>query len=103
MWNETCLEMNVTLTASVYLRYEQLHGLNEENIGIILTYYTHAKETDDSCYKAWHAYAYMNFEAILFYKDKSGPGEMVGGQEECTAATPSKRKVKWWIIEPRMY
>lgn len=82
-------------------RYEQLHGLNEENIANILTYYTHAKDTDETCYKAWHAYAYMNFEAILFYKGKmdvkgeapTTPGEDAGSGA-AAVVTPSKKKVR---------
>ncbi|KAG7166823.1 Serine/threonine-protein kinase mTOR-like [Homarus americanus] len=83
------------LVSRVYLKlgewYEQLHGLNEENISQILSYYTLAKETDESCYKAWHAYAYMNFEAILFYKNKN---DLIvksdsSGEE---SGTPSKKK-----------
>uniref|UniRef100_A0A0P4VNQ8 Serine/threonine-protein kinase TOR n=2 Tax=Scylla TaxID=6760 RepID=A0A0P4VNQ8_SCYOL len=91
------------LVSRVYLKlgewYEQLHGLNEENIANILTYYTHAKDTDESCYKAWHAYAYMNFEAILFYKGKmdvkaeapTTPGEEPSSGA-ATVVTPSKKK-----------
>lgn len=82
-------------------RYEQLHGLNEENIANILTYYTHAKDTDETCYKAWHAYAYMNFEAILFYKgkmDAKGEPPTTPGEDAASGAaavvTPSKKKVR---------
>ncbi|XP_076064565.1 serine/threonine-protein kinase Tor isoform X2 [Oratosquilla oratoria] len=81
------------LVSRVYLKlgdwYEQLHGLNEENISTILNYYTYAKDTDEACYKAWHAYAYVNFEAILFYKNKeAGKGD--GHWED--AGTPSRKK-----------
>ncbi|KAK8751728.1 hypothetical protein OTU49_009992 [Cherax quadricarinatus] len=82
------------LVSRVYLKlgewYEQLHGLNEENISQILNYYTLAKETDESCYKAWHAYAYMNFEAILFYKNKSEGVKSDSSGEE--SGTPNKKK-----------
>lgn len=74
---------------SIFNRYEQLHGLNEDNINTILTYYTHAKDTDKLCYKAWHAYAYMNFEAILFYKNKADSGKAENGDD---TSTPSKKK-----------
>ncbi|XP_071544223.1 serine/threonine-protein kinase mTOR [Panulirus ornatus] len=81
------------LVSRVYLKlgdwYEQLHGLNEDSINTILSYYTHAKETDETCYKAWHAYAYMNFEAILFYKNKTDVKSDSSGEE---SSTPSKKK-----------
>ncbi|XP_027228160.1 serine/threonine-protein kinase mTOR isoform X1 [Penaeus vannamei] len=81
------------LVSRVHLKlgewYEQLHGLNEDNINTILTYYTHAKDTDKLCYKAWHAYAYMNFEAILFYKNKADSGKAENGDD---TSTPSKKK-----------
>ncbi|XP_064091213.1 serine/threonine-protein kinase mTOR-like [Macrobrachium nipponense] len=82
------------LVSRVYLKlgewFEQLHGLNEDHINTILTYYTHAKDTDETCYKAWHAYAYMNFEAILFYKNKSDAVKAESGAEDPN--TPTKKK-----------
>ena len=77
--------------------FEQLNGLNEENINTILAYYTHAKETDETCYKAWHAYAYMNFEAILFYKHKADAALAEGATEEANI-TPRRRKVMYCIM-----
>ena len=32
-------------------------------------YYSSATRLDENWYKAWHAYAYMNFEAVLFWKN----------------------------------
>ncbi|CAL4086221.1 unnamed protein product, partial [Meganyctiphanes norvegica] len=85
------------LVSRVYLKmgdwYEELNGLNEENINTILTYYTHAKDTDEACYKAWHAYAYMNFEAILFYKNRADAVSAEGATEEANT-TPRRRRSK---------
>jgi len=33
------------------------------------SYYRSATEHDPSWYKGWHAYAYMNFEAVLFHRN----------------------------------
>ncbi|GFN76929.1 mechanistic target of rapamycin (serine/threonine kinase) [Plakobranchus ocellatus] len=62
------------LTARCYLRLgqwsEELHGISEESIPQIIDFYNLAKEHDDTWYKAWHALALMNYEAVLFYKQK---------------------------------
>ncbi|GFS18339.1 serine/threonine-protein kinase mTOR [Elysia marginata] len=62
------------LTARCYLRLgkwsEDLHGISEESIPQIIDFYNLAKEHDDTWYKAWHALALMNYEAVLFYKQK---------------------------------
>nr|FAA04053.1 TPA: mechanistic target of rapamycin [Lymnaea stagnalis] len=62
------------LTARCYLRLgqwsEELHGISEESIPQILENYSLAKEHDDTWYKAWHSLALMNYEAVLFYKQK---------------------------------
>lgn len=47
---------------------ESMQGINEASIPTILRYYHLATEHDNNWYKAWHAWAYMNFEAVLFYK-----------------------------------
>ncbi|XP_059160425.1 serine/threonine-protein kinase mTOR-like [Physella acuta] len=62
------------LTARCYLRLgqwsEELLGVSEESIPQILDNYSLAKEHDDSWYKAWHSLALMNYQAVLFYKQK---------------------------------
>ncbi|KAK0063750.1 serine/threonine-protein kinase mTOR-like isoform X1 [Biomphalaria pfeifferi] len=62
------------LTARCYLRLgqwsEELHGISEESIPQILENYDLAKEHDNDWYKAWHSLALMNYEAVLFYKQK---------------------------------
>ena len=37
----------------------------------VLQYYASATEHDKLWYKAWHAWAYMNYEAVLFYKQQT--------------------------------
>ncbi|XP_014254034.1 serine/threonine-protein kinase mTOR [Cimex lectularius] len=49
---------------------EQLQGINEQSIPAILQCYMSAKQHDDTWYKAWHAWAYMNFQTVLFYKNQ---------------------------------
>lgn len=47
---------------------EELQGLTELSIPDVLEYYGAATYHDPSWYKAWHSWAYMNFETVLFYK-----------------------------------
>lgn len=47
-----------------------MYGLNEKNVSNILYYLKQSKDTDFSCYKAWHAYACTNFEALMLYRSK---------------------------------
>jgi len=60
------------LLARCYLKLgqwqEALQGLSEDSIPAVLQYYQIAREHDPNWYKAWHAWAYMNFETVLFYK-----------------------------------
>uniref|UniRef100_A0AAU7B991 Serine/threonine-protein kinase TOR n=1 Tax=Pyrrhocoris apterus TaxID=37000 RepID=A0AAU7B991_PYRAP len=52
---------------------EQLQGINEESIPVILQCYLTATQHDNTWYKAWHAWAYMNFQTVLFYKNQQTP------------------------------
>ncbi|KAM8927600.1 serine/threonine-protein kinase mTOR [Pelodytes ibericus] len=45
-----------------------LQGINECTIPNVLEYYNAATEHDHNWYKAWHALAVMNFEAVLHFK-----------------------------------
>lgn len=47
---------------------EAVEGLNEKCIKQVRTYYTSATHHDPQWYKAWHAWAYINCETVLFYK-----------------------------------
>lgn len=47
---------------------ESLLGINDVSIPVILQNYSDAIELVSDWYKAWHAWAYMNFETVLFFK-----------------------------------
>ncbi|XP_045500390.1 serine/threonine-protein kinase mTOR isoform X2 [Colias croceus] len=51
---------------------ESLSGINRQSIKTILRNYSAATELSSDWYKAWHAWAYMNFETVLFYKHQEG-------------------------------
>uniref|UniRef100_A0A8D9ABA5 Serine/threonine-protein kinase TOR n=1 Tax=Cacopsylla melanoneura TaxID=428564 RepID=A0A8D9ABA5_9HEMI len=52
---------------------ESLQGIIEESISAVLQYYAAATDHDEAWYKAWHSFAYMNFETVLFYKHQPSP------------------------------
>lgn len=60
------------LLARCYLKLgdwaDMLYGVNEESVTQILEYYSLATEYDKYWYKAWHGWALINYEAVLFYK-----------------------------------
>lgn len=64
------------LLARCYLKLgawrESLEGITETSIPVVLQSYSSATDHAADWYKAWHAWAYMNFEAVLFYKHKDG-------------------------------
>lgn len=43
-------------------------GISDQSISAILQYYAAATENDQTWYKAWHAWAVMNFETVLHFK-----------------------------------
>ena len=47
---------------------EEKKGLTQDIISSILMFYKKATEYDRGWYKAWHAWAFMNFEALLALK-----------------------------------
>lgn len=49
---------------------ESLEGVKEHSIGPILKCFQQATEHYPLWYKAWHSWAYMNFETVLFYKNE---------------------------------
>lgn len=63
------------LLARCYMKLGQwqhnLDGVTEASIPNILKCYLSATEYDNEWYKAWHAWAYMNFETVLFYKQQN--------------------------------
>ncbi|XP_043460744.1 serine/threonine-protein kinase mTOR isoform X2 [Leptopilina heterotoma] len=64
------------LLARCYLKLgewtEALQGIKEHSIPMVLTYYSAATEHDPTWYKAWHSFAYTNYETVLFYKHQQG-------------------------------
>nr|CAD7392941.1 unnamed protein product [Timema cristinae] len=65
---------------------ESLQGINENSIPAVLQYYAAATDHDGTWYKAWHAWAYMNFETVLFYKHQQQQQLATGGETGSTAA-----------------
>lgn len=67
---------NARLLARCHLKLgswcESLLGINEHSIPEILRNYQAATVLSSDWYKAWHAWAYMNFETVLFYKHQDG-------------------------------
>jgi FKBP12-rapamycin complex-associated protein len=61
-----------TLLSRCYLKLgqwqESLEEVNEQSIPSIYEYYVKATEFDRNWYKAWHALAYMSYEAVLFHQ-----------------------------------
>lgn len=55
--------------------HEGLFGLNDTSIPQIISYYAEATKHDKTWYKAWHSFAYLNFEAVLFYKQQKSAVE----------------------------
>lgn len=55
--------------------HEGLFGLNDSSIPQIISYYAEATKHDKMWYKAWHSFAYLNFEAVLFYKQQKSATE----------------------------
>ena len=37
----------------------------------MIEYYADATKHDKTWYKAWHLFAYLNYEAVLFYKQQT--------------------------------
>lgn len=54
---------------------EELQGLTELSIPNVLEYYSEATSHDPGWYKAWHSWAYMNFETVLFYKHQQNKSQ----------------------------
>jgi len=62
------------LLAKCYLKLgdwlKEIQELEEESIPRVLEFYNLATEHDPTWYKAWHAWALNNFEAVSYYKQK---------------------------------
>ncbi|XP_025831250.1 serine/threonine-protein kinase Tor [Agrilus planipennis] len=63
------------LLARSYLKLgewqESLEGIKDQSIPVILKCYQQATEHDPHWYKAWHSWAFMNYETVLFYKNEN--------------------------------
>lgn len=60
---------------------EALLGINDRSIPQILNDYAAATQLAPDWYKAWHAWAYMNFETVLLYKNRE-PNADASSQSE---------------------
>ncbi|KAJ8022045.1 Serine/threonine-protein kinase mTOR [Holothuria leucospilota] len=62
------------LLARCYLKLghwqQSMEVASEESINSILNYYSKATEFDQDWYKAWHSWAFMNYEAVLHFKQQ---------------------------------
>lgn len=90
--DEVSLEERRRLLARCYLKLgawqEALQGITEESITPVLESYSSATKHDPTWYKAWHAWAYMNFETVLFYKHQTevrAPSAQSNGKSEKSA------------------
>ncbi|XP_077105803.1 serine/threonine-protein kinase mTOR isoform X2 [Ranitomeya variabilis] len=52
-----------------------LQGINENTIPLVMQYVGAATEHDLKWYKAWHAWAVMNFEAVLYFRHQYSPND----------------------------
>ncbi|XP_050299177.1 serine/threonine-protein kinase Tor [Anthonomus grandis grandis] len=81
---DTSFEERQRLLARCYLKLgtwqENLEGINATTIRSVLKCYEKATEFDKDWYKAWHSWAYINFETVLFYKNKQEKANENGQQ-----------------------
>lgn len=77
---------NRRLLARCYMKLgqwqNQLQGLNEQSIKGILACYEKATKHDSNWYKAWHLWAYMNFEVVQNQKQQEDLIKNPGGDKE---------------------
>ncbi|KAA0203049.1 hypothetical protein HAZT_HAZT004190 [Hyalella azteca] len=83
------------LISKVYLKlgewHEDIHGVNEETLPTITKYNHHARVANESCYKAWHAYAFSNFQALLMQQTKLEQLQVKSTAAAAVAATNAAR------------
>lgn len=92
----------LTGTCRCYLKLgswaESNLGINEHNIPQILEYFNLATEHDQHWYKAWHMWALMNYEAVLFYKQKDHAAGSSQNQEVNLPITPRPDTVRFYVL-----
>eukprot|EP01114_Cavostelium_apophysatum_P008932 TRINITY_DN21_c0_g2_i1.p1 TRINITY_DN21_c0_g2~~TRINITY_DN21_c0_g2_i1.p1 ORF type:complete len:2332 (-),score=773.36 TRINITY_DN21_c0_g2_i1:268-7263(-) len=76
------IKEDTTLLARMYLKLGQwqtsLEGIDEANIPSIINSYSAAIKYDGNWYKAWHAWALANYEAISFYEKGAQSHKRIG-------------------------
>ncbi|ODN03392.1 Serine/threonine-protein kinase mTOR, partial [Orchesella cincta] len=79
------------LLARCYLRLgewqESLEKQSDTMIAQILNYFSSATEHDPTWYKAWHAFAFMNFDAVHYYT--TNPNKPLEQKGDRIGLTPS--------------
>ena len=78
--------------------YEGLHSINETSIPQVIEYYADATKHDKTWYKAWHLFAYLNYEAVLFYKQQrlaaTDATPAAASSSDSVAATPDESRAE---------
>ncbi|XP_057312523.1 serine/threonine-protein kinase mTOR-like [Hydractinia symbiolongicarpus] len=87
--NLTCLLAKCYMKLGDWMTTNQ--GINSNTITEILQYYAAATANESKWYKAWHSWALMNYESVLYYKNNQAPAA-----EPPAAASPpgSPRKTQ---------
>ncbi|XP_043210340.1 serine/threonine-protein kinase mTOR-like isoform X1 [Amphibalanus amphitrite] len=60
---------------------EEFEPLSETTIPAVLQYYQYSTKYDPSWYRAWHAWAFMNFQAVLFFRGRCAVSPAAGAGE----------------------
>jgi len=77
---------------------EELQGLTELSIPNVLEYYFAATFHDPCWYKAWHSWAYMNFETVLFYKHQQNKSQANDQNAEKGVADKTSSEVNKLVL-----
>eukprot|EP00794_Sanderia_malayensis_P007416 gene7416-8236_t len=83
------------LQARAYLKLGNwmtvIEGINHKTIPTVIQYQANATENDRNWYKAWHSWALMNYEAVLYYKNITASAESVQ-QPHSPPLSPDSKK-----------
>jgi hypothetical protein len=60
----------------------------------VLQYYSAATEHHRAWYRAWHAYAIMNYQAVLFYKSAVTDAQQASGEDAASVDNNLKEMVR---------